>query len=110
MLARAAERNPSVFDRAGLSSNVTTVIPQLLRIAKHVDNPWGNTKFLLSQFKPGPDASKAERKQVQDDIARSKSLEEVCTRLGVDPGGGDAFISDLSATLTKRIDCVFTEP
>lgn len=110
MLARAAERNPSVFSRDGASCNVKIVIPELLRIAKHIDNPWGNTKFLLSQFKPDAQMRKAERKQVQEDIARSKSLEDIGTRLGVDLEGGEQFMDDLETILAKRLDAVFSEP
>jgi tRNA-dihydrouridine synthase 2 len=110
MLARAAERNPSIFDRAGPSCNLKVIIPQLLRIAQHIDNPWGNTKFLLSQFKPGSEIGKEDRKRLQEDIARSKSVEDICARLGVDAAGGADLLQELEAILADRKDACFTEP
>jgi tRNA-dihydrouridine synthase 2 len=110
MLARAAERNPSVFNRAGPLCNVKVIIPQLLKIAKYTDNPWGNTKFLLSQFKPGAGIGKVEKKEVQEVIARSKSMEEVSVKLNVDLQGGAQFMVELETILAQRVDTTFEEP
>lgn len=105
MIARAAERNPSVFAPSGPSCNVSTVIPQLLNIAEYTSNPWGNTKFLLSQFKPSPppisDMSKARRKEVQEIISRSKSLDEIFARLDIERGQGEVFMANLADRLEQ---------
>lgn len=102
MLARAAERNPSVFASDGLKCNVTENYPRLLRLAKHLDNPWGNTKFLLSQFKPGPDMTKQQRRDFQDVISKSKTLEAVASGLEVDLEGGQDVIKEIEAALQSR--------
>lgn len=88
MLARAAEKNPSVFLPAGPRCNVTEVIPQILRISQYIKNPWGNTKFLLTQFKPSPPPiskmTKVEKKDFNELISKSKSVEEVAEKMGLD--------------------------
>lgn len=108
MLARAAERNPSVFLPAGPRCNVTEIVPKLLQIAKYVNNPWGNTKFLLNQFKPSPPPiskmSKAAKKEHQETISKSKSVEELSEKLGVDigPEACAAVMKDIEAKITER--------
>ena len=88
MLARAAEKNPSVFLAAGPRCNVTEIVPKLLHIAQYTQNPWGNTKFLLNQFKPSPPPistmPKAEKKEHQEIINKAKSIEELAAILKVD--------------------------
>ncbi|WVQ66042.1 uncharacterized protein L199_004220 [Kwoniella botswanensis] len=87
MLARAAERNPSVFLPTGPVCNMTEVVPKLLAIAKHTNNPWGNTKFLLTQFKASPppisNMSKQERKQAAEIVSKSKTVEQVAEGLKI---------------------------
>lgn len=106
MLARAAERNPSVFNPHGQVCNVTNIIPKLLNIAEYTENPWGNTKFLLSQFKPSPppisDMPKARRKEIQEVITRSKSLADVTSGLEIELGTGEEFFRDLKKVLDAR--------
>ncbi|MCT6562870.1 hypothetical protein, partial [Staphylococcus aureus] len=81
MLARSAEKNPSVFQPTGPECAVTVIIPQLLNIAEYTANPWGNTKFLLMQFKPSPPPitklSKPERKEASEVMSRAKSAQDV---------------------------------
>lgn len=101
MLARAAERNPSVFASTGLVCNITEVVPRLLRLARYIDNPWGNTKFLLNQFKP-TSVSKARRKEYQEIISRSKTLEEVSEKLGISLDGGGEIIKEIGLVLGKE--------
>lgn len=104
MLARAAERNPSVFASTGLKCNITEVIPRLLRLAKFTDNPWGNTKFLLNQFKPTSpsNVSKERRREIQEIVNRSKSLEEVAEGLGLATEGGEELVQELAGVLAER--------
>lgn len=106
MIARAAERNPSIFLPAGPRSNITEVIPRLLNIAQHVNNPWGNTKFLLNQFKPSPPPisnwSKTDKKAAQEAISRSKSLEEVAEKLQIKLGGGLALMAEIEDKIGAR--------
>ncbi|KAK6908451.1 hypothetical protein I203_102452 [Kwoniella mangroviensis CBS 8507] len=87
MLARAAERNPSVFLPTGPVCNMTEVVPKLLAIAKHTNNPWGNTKFLLTQFKASPppisNMSKQERKKAAEIVSKSKTVEQVAEGLKI---------------------------
>lgn len=105
MLARSAERNPSVF-APELAGTVETVIPQLLNISEYTDNAWGNTKFLLMQFKPSPapisSLSKAERKHVQEAITQSKSLEMIAEAMNIELGKGGEFIAELEKRLKGR--------
>ncbi|WVQ95833.1 hypothetical protein IAU59_002932 [Kwoniella sp. CBS 9459] len=87
MIARAAERNPSVFRPTGPLCNLTEVVPKLLALGLYTNNPWGNTKFLLNQFKPSPppisNMSKAERKAALEVISKSKSVEQAAEGLKI---------------------------
>lgn len=106
MLARAAERNPSVFRRAGPLCNVQEVIPKLLNICEYTRNPWGNTKFLLNQFRPSPMPismlSKAEKKEAQERITRSKNVEQLAQDMQINMGEGKALIDQLQSILAAR--------
>lgn len=106
MLARAAERNPSVFLSSGHRCNLKEVIPLLLNLAQYLDNPWGNTKFLLTQFKPSPapisNTTKAERKAIHLAIGQSKSVDQVAEQLGVELGRGKAILDLIDAELLSR--------
>lgn len=106
MIARAAERNPSVFLPAGPRCNMTEIIPQLLGIAEYIENPWGNTKFLLTQFKPSPPPistmSKTQRKEAQEAVSRSKAIREVAEKLGVELGQGKIVINNIARRIQRR--------
>ena len=106
MLARAAERNPSVFLPAGPRCNLSENIPKLLGIAEYLDNPWRNTKFLLTQFKPSPapisDATKSQKKAALEAINRSKSIVEVAEQLGVPLGNGKTVMDEIAARIRAR--------
>jgi tRNA-dihydrouridine synthase 2 len=106
MLARAAERNPSIFRVEGPRCNLTEVIPRLLNIAQHVNNPWGNTKFLLMQFKPSPPPTshmtKGEKKIAQEVVIKSKTIEAVAEGLGVELGRGEEVMSEIEKQIRER--------
>ncbi|KAK4688288.1 tRNA-dihydrouridine synthase 2, partial [Tremellales sp. Uapishka_1] len=106
MIARAAERNPSIFLPTGPVSNVTDNIPKLLNICERINNPWGNTKFLLNQFKPSArpvsNMTKAEKVAIQDGISRSKTLAEVGEKLGVQLGCGKALMEEIEEKIRSR--------
>jgi tRNA-dihydrouridine synthase 2 len=102
MLARAAERNPSVFANE-MKCNVTENYPRLLKLAQYLNNPWGNTKFLLSQFKPGSDMTKQRRREVQDVISKSKTLEAVASGLEIDLEGGADVIKEIEEALRRNV-------
>jgi len=106
MLARAAERNPSVFLPTGPRCNLTEIVPKLLGVAEYVDNPWGNTKFLLTQFKPSPspisNMSKNQKKEVQEAVNRSKTIGEVAEKLDCRLGHGRAVMDEIAATIRAR--------
>ena len=109
MLARAAEKNPSVFLPAGPRCNVKEIIPQLLRISQYIQNPWGNTKFLLTQFKPSPPPiskmTKVEKKEFNELISKSKSVPEVAEKVGVDisPNACRGVMDDIEARIQERV-------
>lgn len=106
MLARSAENNPSVFSPDGPVDNVTQVVPKLLNIAEYTKNSWGNTKFLLMQYRPSPPPlstlSKQQRKEVNEVISRGKSGEELAEKLEIELGHGKAFMDELEAKLRAR--------
>ncbi|TXT08625.1 hypothetical protein VHUM_02753 [Vanrija humicola] len=106
MLARSAEKNPSVFQPSGPECTVKVVIPQLLNIAEYTDNPWGNTKFLLMQFKPSPapvsTLSKQEKKDASEVMSRAKSAQDVVDKYGFAMGQGKAFMDELEVRLKAR--------
>lgn len=99
MLARSAERNPSVFLPSGPLNTVTDIIPKLLALSDYLKNPWGNTKFLLMQFKPSPpplsSMSKAERKRIADIFSQSKSTQEAAVGLGISLVDGDRLFREI---------------
>ena len=108
MLARAAERNPSVFLPEGPRGTVEEVIPKLLNISQYIDNPWGNTKFLLSQFKPSPapisSMSKQERKDASQAVAQCKSIADIAGKLGIEVGKGKEVMAIISKKIEERSD------
>ena len=106
MLARAAEKNPSVFLPAGPRCNVTEIVPKLLHIAQYTQNPWGNTKFLLNQFKPSPPPistmPKAQKKEHQEIINKAKSIEELAAILQVDLSKANEVMSEVERKIKER--------
>jgi tRNA-dihydrouridine synthase 2 len=108
MLARAAERNPSVFLPSGPVCTIKQIVPKLLNIAEYTNNPWGNTKFLLSQFKPSAPPistlSKWQRKEAQEAVAKAKSLPEVAEKLNVELGKGKEVMTEIEARIRERPD------
>jgi tRNA-dihydrouridine synthase 2 len=106
MLARAAEKNPSVFLPAGPRCNVTEIVPKLLHIAQYTQNPWGNTKFLLNQFKPSPPPistmPKAQKKEHQEIINKAKSIEELAAILQVDLSKAKEVMSEVEMKIKER--------
>jgi tRNA-dihydrouridine synthase 2 len=106
MLARAAEKNPSVFLPAGPRCNVTEIVPKLLHIAHYTQNPWGNTKFLLNQFKPSPPPistmPKAQKKEHQELINKAKTIEEVAEKLNIDLGKAKEVMSEVETRIKER--------
>jgi tRNA-dihydrouridine synthase 2 len=106
MLARAAEKNPSVFLPAGPRCNVTEIVPKLLNIAEYTQNPWGNTKFLLNQFKPSPPPiskrSKAEKKDYMEIVNKAKSIEEMAGKLDVDLTKSGEIMKDVEKKIKER--------
>ena len=107
MLARSAERNPSIFSPTP-ACTTTVVIPQLLNIAQHTSNAWGNTKFLLMQFKPSPapigTLSKAEKRAASEAASRAKSIGDVAGAMGYELGQGAKFIEELGEKLRGRAE------
>lgn len=103
MLARSAERNPSVFLPSGPLNTVTDVIPKLLALSDYLKNPWGNTKFLLMQFKPSPpplsNMSKAERKRIADILSQSKSTQEAAVGLDLSLASGDQLFKEIRSKI-----------
>jgi len=108
MIARAAEENPSCFAPT-LADPTTVVVPQLLSWVSYTGHNWGNTKFLLSQFKAtGPILDKHQRKEAMQAVARGKSVAEVTELLNkvvpieVSAEKGKAFMAELEAKLRAR--------
>lgn len=107
MLARAAEKNPSIFLPTGPVCNVSQVIPRLLSVAKYVDNPWGNTRFLLTQFKPSAppisNLNKVQRRDIHDNIMKSKTFAEVVEKLGIKLLPGMDVMDQIQAKIDARV-------
>ncbi|OWT39473.1 tRNA-dihydrouridine synthase 2 [Cryptococcus neoformans] len=103
MLARSAERNPSVFLPSGPLNTVTDIVPKLLALSDYLKNPWGNTKFLLMQFKPSPpplsNMSKAERKRIADILSQSKSTQDAAVGLGISLVSGDQLFREIQSKI-----------
>ncbi|WVR08010.1 hypothetical protein IAU60_005054 [Kwoniella sp. DSM 27419] len=106
MIARAAERNPSVFQPTGPNCNLTEVVPRLLAVADYTKNPWGNTKFLLNQFKPSPppisNMSKVERRQASEAVAKSKSVEQAADGLNITLGDNRVVFEQIASKIKGR--------
>jgi tRNA-dihydrouridine synthase 2 len=111
MIARAAESNPSCF-APEVQDATTVVVPQLLSWAAHSGHNWGNTKFLLAQYKAaGPTLSKQQKKDAMAAVSRGKSVQEVAEGLAivvpdrdmtVSAERGAQFMRDLEERLRAR--------
>lgn len=106
MIARAAERNPSIFAPTGPQCNVTVIIPQFLNLCHYIQNEWRNTRFLLNQFKPSSapisKLNKSQRKEAVQAIGQSKTIEEVTERLGITLDSGKTVLADIEAVIQAR--------
>jgi tRNA-dihydrouridine synthase 2 len=108
MLARAAERNPSVFLPAGPRCNVTEIVPKLLCLSEYTKNPWGNTKFLLNQFKPSPPPisrmPKHIKKEYQELVNKAKSAVELAEKQNIDvsPARCAEVMREVEAKIRER--------
>ena len=85
---------------------MTEIAPKLLSLAKYVNNPWGNTKFLLNQFKPSPPpiskTSKVEKKEYQEKVNKAKSLEEMAEKIGVDLTNAAEVMAEVETRIRSR--------
>ncbi|KAI5798947.1 hypothetical protein EDC01DRAFT_613232 [Geopyxis carbonaria] len=75
MIARAAESNPSVFRSEGLL-DWREVAEEYLKTAVSIGHYVSNTKFCLGHLIPG-------KNPLYNDVTRSKTLEQMCTALGI---------------------------
>lgn len=81
MVARAAEANPSCFSPDGLRDPVTQLVPEYLRIAAAINNPWGNSKYCLNamDFAASPLKGQAgapkRRKQLKQELSQAKGYD-----------------------------------
>lgn len=78
MIATAAESNPSCFrsDKDGGLAPWTEVSTRYMELCLHVENRFGNTKYLLNHFIPGKHTAHRE-------VNCCKSYHDVCSRLGL---------------------------
>lgn len=108
MIARSAERNPSMFCPTGPKDTVTEIIPRFLNLCHYIDNEWKNTRFLLNQFRPstGPISklTKQQRREASEAIGRSKTIEEVTEKLGIKLDSGKAVLDDIEAVIKARLE------
>lgn len=106
MIARAAESNPSVFLPTGPKCNMTEVVPKFLNVCEYIDNPWGNTKFMLAQFRPSSShissLTKQEKKAAAEAVSRSKTLPDVAKSLGIELGRGKQILDEIEAAINAR--------
>lgn len=108
MVARAAERNPSIFLPTGPVGTVEEIIPTFIPLVDYLDNVFGNTKFLLAQFKPSSEPisslSKTRKHEIQMAIGRSKTLEDVCKGLEftIKEGEGEAIFRKIKERIEAR--------
>jgi tRNA-dihydrouridine synthase 2 len=77
MIATAAEKNPSCFrsEADGGLLPWKVVVEEYVATAMHVQNRFGNTKYLLGSIVPGRD-------RMYKSMQRSKSYTEICEALG----------------------------
>lgn len=92
MIATAAEANPSCFRTANEGGLLPwrEVVAEYLKVALHVENKFGNTKFLLSQLIPGKVA-------VYKRIAGCRSYREICETIDL------SDLQDLASNVDQKI-------
>ncbi|KAF3040054.1 hypothetical protein E8E12_002140 [Didymella heteroderae] len=87
MIATEAEKNPSCFRPDALGgphewkTHWKTVVAEYMKLALHVENRWGNTKYLLGQMIPG-------REDAYKKMNASKCYADVITALGLENEDG----------------------
>ncbi|KIL71376.1 hypothetical protein M378DRAFT_114474 [Amanita muscaria Koide BX008] len=78
MIARAAESNPTCFSPTPMVDLEKILWPKYLRLAKHLDNWWGLTKFCLAQFKGSyVTMKKSEATQLRNKLSQAKNFEDL---------------------------------
>lgn len=92
MIATAAEANPSCFRTANEGGLLPwrEVATEYVKIALHVENKFGNTKFLLSQLLPGKLA-------MYKRLASCRSYGEICEIMNLPE------LRDLASNVDKKI-------
>lgn len=92
MIATAAEANPSCFRKANEGGLLPwkEVASEYVKVALHVENKFGNTKFLLSQLIPG-------KVSIYKRIASCRSYGEICEILHLPE------LQDLASDVDKKI-------
>lgn len=92
MIATAAEANPSCFRTANEGGLLPwkEVATEYVKIALHVENKFGNTKFLLSQLLPGKLA-------MYKRLASCRSYGEICEIMHLPE------LQDLASNVDKKI-------
>lgn len=92
MIATAAEANPSCFRTANEGGLLPwrEVATEYVKIALHVENKFGNTKFLLSQLLPGKLA-------MYKKLASCRSYGEICEIMHIPE------LQDLARNVDKKI-------
>lgn len=92
MIATAAEANPSCFRTANEGGLLPwiEVATEYVKIALHVENKFGNTKFLLSQLLPGKLA-------IYKKLASCRSYGEICEIMHLPE------LRDLASSVDKKI-------
>jgi len=97
MIATAAEKNPSVF-RAKVDGGVAPwheTVRLYMEEAIHVENRWGNTKFLLAQMMPGKEQSRI-------GLSQGKNYEHLCELLDMADLAERARTLDALLGITQR--------
>lgn len=97
MIATAAEKNPSVF-RAKVDGGIAPwqeTVRMYMEEAIHVENRWGNTKFLLAQMMPGKEQSRI-------GLSQGKNYEHLCELLDMADLAERARALDAILGITQR--------
>lgn len=111
MIARGAEANPSCFHASkSLQDAIQVIVPRYARIAHHVNNPFGNTKYCLnamdfsgSNSGKGRPGSKERRKQLKIELSRVKSYEGLFELLELDKEEEVSSLDELLPGLRERL-------
>ncbi|CAE6440941.1 unnamed protein product [Rhizoctonia solani] len=112
MMARAAEANPSCFDASRpVRDAELEIMPEYLRLAKYLDNHFGNTKFCVQQFNSPttPESSQAlpkvARKAFHQRISQVKNYNMMESALpgGGGLGGGEKIMDEIKELMKRRV-------